>query len=240
MNQKNISLIISAFNEEKYIGDCLEYAIKNSQGKLLEIIVVDNASTDQTALIANKFMGVRVVREDKKGLTQARQCGFIEAKGDLLAYIDADTRMPKSWIGIIEKNFDKNQNLACLSGPYIFYDISSVKKFLVKIYWTFLALPSSYITGYMVVGGNFVIRKNILEKMNGFDTNIKFYGEDTNIARRAKEFGTVKFSLKFFMPTSARRLAGQGFIYTAYIYVINFLSEVFLHRPITSDYKDIR
>ena len=94
-NDFKISLIIPAHNEEKYIADCLEHVIKNSNGKFFEIIVVNNVSSDKTEEIALKFPGVRVVHEHNKGLTHARQRGYIEAKGDILAYIDADTRMPK-------------------------------------------------------------------------------------------------------------------------------------------------
>lgn len=235
-----ISLIIPAYNEEKYIGDCLEHALKNSRGKFYEVIVVDNASTDRTADMALKYPGVKVVKETRKGLTFARQCGFEYSSGDLLAYIDADTRMSDKWIETLEKNFKSPENIVCLSGPYLYYDVSKSKQLLVKLYWKFLATPSVYFIGYMVVGGNFVIKREVLEKMGGFDTNIKFYGEDTDIARRASQFGKVKFSLEFFMPTSGRRLNGQGFLSTGYTYVTNFLSQVFLHRPVTDDYTDIR
>jgi glycosyltransferase involved in cell wall biosynthesis len=63
MENPTISLIIPAYNEEKYISTCLDYAIKNSNGKLLEIIVVDNASTDNTKKIASNYPNVRVVYE---------------------------------------------------------------------------------------------------------------------------------------------------------------------------------
>jgi len=236
-----LSLIIPAYNEEKYIGACLEHALKNSKGKFSEIIVIDNASTDKTAEVAGKFGGVRVIRENEKGLTKARQRGFRESTGDILAYIDADTKMPENWINILEKTFRENPETVCLSGPYIYYDSSKLQQFLVKwLYWYLLAIPSSYFTGYMVIGGNFVIRRETLEKMSGFDTNIKFYGEDTDIARRAKEFGKIKFNPKFHMLTSNRRLKSQGLFSTGYTYVLNFLSEVFLHKPVTEDYKDIR
>ncbi|MDB5194466.1 MAG: putative glycosyltransferase, partial [Parcubacteria group bacterium] len=95
MQDLKISLIVPAYNEEKSIELCLEHAISNSNGDLYEILVIDNASTDKTALIAASIRGVRVVREEKKGLTRARQRGYIEAKGNILAFIDADTEMPK-------------------------------------------------------------------------------------------------------------------------------------------------
>ena len=92
-----ISLIIPAYNEEKYITDCLIHVLKNSGDKFLEVLVIDNASTDMTSAIAARYDNVRIVREDKKGLTSARQRGYLEAKGDILAFVDADTLMPSGW-----------------------------------------------------------------------------------------------------------------------------------------------
>ncbi|MFZ2769901.1 MAG: glycosyltransferase family 2 protein, partial [Minisyncoccia bacterium] len=150
-----------------------------------------------------------------------------------------DTHMPEKWIDVLEDTFNKNPNCACLSGPYIYYDVSKFKQLLVKLYW-YLGMPLYALIGYMVIGGNFVIQRKVLDKMNGFDTNIKFYGEDTDIGRRASKFGKIVFNPRFYMYTSARRLNGQGFFSTGYTYVINFFSEVFLHKPITEEYKDIR
>ena len=210
-NNLKISLIVCAYNEEKYLGDCLDWAIEDSNGRFLEIIVVDNASTDNTKEIALKRAGVRVVREEKKGLVRARERGYQEAKGDILAYIDADTRMPKGWTDRILKEF-QNDGVVCVSGPYIYYDIAKYKQFLVKIYWYILAVPMYWLVGYMAVGGNFAIRKDTLVKMNGFDTSIEFYGEDTDIARRASKFGKVKFIANHYMYSSGRRLTNQGLI----------------------------
>ena len=234
-----ISLVICAYNEEKYLGDCLDYAIKNSHAQFHEILVIDNASTDGTKVIAEERLGVRVIREEKKGLTRARQRGFLEATGDILAYIDADTHMPEGWVERIFTEFRASDELACLSGPYVYYDISKFQQFLVKVYWLF-AMPIYWMVGYMVVGGNFAIRKTTLEKMKGFDTTIEFYGEDTNIARRSAEFGKVKFMLSNVMYTSGRRLIKQGIFSTFKEYLTNFASEIFTHKPTTKEYKDFR
>jgi glycosyltransferase involved in cell wall biosynthesis len=239
MKQK-ISLIICAYNEEKYIASCLEHAIKNSQGKFYEIIVVDNASTDRTGDIAGAFPGVKVVREERKGMVRARQRGLMEARGDILAFIDADTRLPAGWYEKVAREFTRNLKLACLSGPYIYYDIPKWQRFIVWIYWYFLGMPVYLLVGYMVTGANFAIRRSVLEKMNGFDTNIEFYGEDTDIARRASKFGKVKFSPLLAMPTSGRRLSGQGLWKTGWLYITNFASQVIRHKPTTGEYKDIR
>ena len=235
-----ISLIICAYNEEKYIGDCLDYAIKNSKGKLFEIIVIDNVSTDNTKAEALKRPNVKVVREEKKGLVRARARGFAEANGDILAYLDADTRMPEGWIDRLVDEFENNPNHVCVSGPYIYHDIPKHQQLLVKMYWHFIAMPMYWMVGYMAVGGNFAIKKETLVKMNGFDTNIEFYGEDTNIARRASKFGKVKFIPSHYMYTSGRRLTNQGLLTMFKEYGLNFLSEVLLHKPVTDEYKDFR
>ncbi len=236
-----ISLIIPAYNEEAYIGACLDAAQKAAGSQFFEIIVIDNASTDRTSEVASTRPGIRVVQEDKKGLTQARQRGYVEAKGDILAYIDADTRMPQGWYETLVKEFTQQPQLACLSGPYIYYDAPRWQQLLVKYgWWYLLAYPTSLVIGYMAIGGNFAIRREVLDKMSGFDTTIAFYGEDTNIARRAHEHGRVQFSPTFVMYTSNRRLQGQGFWTTGWLYLKNFLSEVVLHRPSTQAYQDIR
>ena len=148
--------------------------------------------------------------------------------------------MPKGWCKTIKEEFTKDPKLAALSGPYIYHDITRFRQFLVRLYWVFLGIPVYLILGYMVVGGNFAIRKSVLEKMNGFDTTIEFYGEDTNIARRAHAFGKVKFNLKFPMYTSGRRLEGQGLAKTSLLYISNYVSEAFFHKPTTQEYTDIR
>ena len=235
-----ISLIICAYNEEDYIKTCLENAIKNSHGKFHEIVVVNNNSADNTKKIAESMQGVIVTTELQKGPSYARQKGFEISTGEILAFIDADTQMPKGWVDILENEFTKNQKLCCLSGPYIYYDFSRWRKFLCYIYWYILAYPTYLCIGYMAVGGNFAIKKETLKKMNGFDPSIAFYGDDTNIAYRASKLGKVKFNLNFVMYSSGRRLIDQGMLNTAFLYMVNFLTQVFMKKSITKSYKDIR
>jgi len=264
-SKAKISLIIPAYNEEKYIGACIDHALKASayaiaeagKGKqqdqasvagsaadqeagFCEIIIIDNASTDGTRDVAERYPGVRVVHEASKGLVFARQRGYKESVGDILAYVDADAQMPEGWLARVRSEFSKNDNLSCLSGPYIYYDISPFQQFIVRLYWWILGMPVYWIVGFMVTGSNFALKRSVVDQMNGFDTSIKFYGEDTDIARRASKFGKVLFSSSFPMYTSGRRLKGQGLYYTGIIYIVNFLSEVLFHKPSTSEYRDIR
>jgi glycosyltransferase involved in cell wall biosynthesis len=240
MPKTKISIVIPAHNEEKYIGECLDCAIKSSNGEVVEIIAVDNASTDNTFSIAQKKQGVRVIKEEKKGVMHARQKGYFESTGDIVVFIDADCRMSEKWINRVISEFEQDKNLACLSGPYQFYDLSKTKKFLVGVYWL-MARPLYWLIGYMAVFGNFAIRREVLEKMNGLDTTIEFYGDDTNTARRASEFGKSKFIFNHYIYSSGRRLNKQGIINLFKEYGLNFFSEVILHRPVNNkEYKGYR
>lgn len=235
-----LSLVIPAYNEEKYIGRCLESIFENTQNIFFEVIVVDNGSSDGTLGVVKKFSGVKIVTESRKGVTRARQRGFLESTGDMVCFVDADSIIPKDWVEKVQREFEKG-DLVCLSGPYEYYDQSSLLKFLVKyFYWYLLALPTYWVVGYMAISGNLAIRRSVLEKMEGLNTEIEFYGDDADTVRRASEFGKVKFSMDFVMKSSSRRLAKQGLFSTMFVYVENFLSEVFFKKPVTKEYQDFR
>ena len=236
---RTISLVIPAYNEEAYLPACLDAVMRNVADKALEIIVVDNNSSDGTKQVVERYPTVKYVFEPVKGITRARQRGLLSATGDIVAYVDADTLPPPGWIEQIERNFAEDSNLACLSGPYSFYDLSGLRN-RVSTAW-FVAARSIYgITGYLMVGGNFAIPRHVLEKMGGFDSSIEFYGEDVDIAKRAKQQGKVLFSPRFVMPTSGRRMQKQGFAKIAGIYLANYASIMLRGKPATKGYEDIR
>ncbi|MEG3085879.1 glycosyltransferase family 2 protein [Sphingomonas sp. PB4P5] len=234
-----ISLIIPAYNEEAYLPACLDAVLQHVAGKAMEIIVVDNNSTDGTRQVIERYAGVKYVFEPHKGITRARQCGFANASGDIVAYIDADTRPPAGWIEQIWREFAADDRLVCLSGPYSFYDLGGIRD-KISAGWFVVARPLYRITGYMLVGGNFAIYRHVLEQMGGFDASIEFYGEDADIARRASKEGKVLFSPSFVMPTSGRRLEKQGLLKMAGLYLVNYLSIALRGKPAHSNYQDVR
>lgn len=234
-----ISLIIPAYNEEDYLPACLDAVMANVADKAMEIVVVDNNSTDGTKAVVERYPTARYVFEQRKGITRARQRGFTASTGDILAYVDADTHPPAGWIEQIWEQFGRDPDLACLSGPYSFYDLSGIRN-AISTGWFVAARPLYGVTGHMMVGGNFAIRREVLEKMGGFDSTIEFYGEDVDIGKRAKKHGKVLFSPRFVMPTSGRRMKKQGFLKMASIYFINYFSILFSGKPVTKGYKDIR
>ena len=239
-----LTIAIPAYNERDYLPACLEHVLAEVKRQpdpgSIEVLVVDNASTDGTAEVAARYPGVRVVTETVKGLTHARQRALLEARGEVLGFVDADTRMPEGWIARVLAAFAAGPQVVCVSGPYLYYGASRLERALIFLYWVALAVPMYWLTRYMVVGGNFAARRTALHEIGGFDLKIAFYGEDTNIARRLAAAGEVRFLLRLRMPTSPRRLHEEGLWSTALKYVANFLSEVILKRPVTQAYQDVR
>lgn len=82
------SVVIPAFNEEKFIARCLESIKKQDTGGL-EIIVADDGSTDKTVMLARQYAD-QVLILDHKGCGAARNAGARAAKADILVFIDAD------------------------------------------------------------------------------------------------------------------------------------------------------
>lgn len=238
MNKPKVSIVIPAHNEEAKIAECL-VSIQKYAAKAFEVIVVDNASADNTSTITESFGFVKMVSEPRKGVMFAREKGWRESNGEIVAFIDADCRVVAGWIEQIESEFDKDKNLAVLSGPYVYYDIPLWQRALCEMYFIF-AMGIYCIVGYMAIFGNLAIRRSVLEKMSGLDTSIEFYGDDTDTARRASRYGRVKFRYRFRIESSGRRICSQGLLSIAHIYSKNFFSEALFHKPSTKSSKDFR
>ena len=242
-----LSFVIPAYNEEKFIGKCPDSIFKEITSKVydIEIIVVNNASTDRTREVVQSFAGVKVVDEPKKGLSFARQAGFLAATGDLIANIDADTILPSGWVDKVFQEFSSNKKLVALSGPYIYYDLPKRIWFWIKLFY-FLGylgyLFNHYILRFaaMLQGGNYIARRSAIEQIGGYNLDFQFYGEDTEIAKRLNKIGEVKFTFKLPMYTSARRLKKEGVITIAWRYAVNHFWIIFFRKPYSKSYRDIR
>lgn len=241
-----LSFVIPAYNEEKYIGSCLKSILNTIQKKPCdtEIIVVNNASADKTKEIALSFPGVILIDEPIKGLTKARKTGYLAAKGDLIANLDADNLLPPEWLEKVLNEFAKNNKLIALSGPIIYYDLPRRIKIQVKIFYLIsyiVYLINHFVLGKGAVmqGGNSVIKKSALDKIGGYNTNITFYGEDTDLARRLQKIGYIKFTFDLPMYSSGRRLAKEGVLKTGLRYAINYFWVIFFKKPFTKSVNEI-
>lgn len=245
MAPARLSVIVCAYNEAATVGPCLHSVL--AQTRLPdEIILVDNASTDETAIVAERIPGVRVVHEPCKGLPRARETGRLAATGDILLFLDADCRAPLHWVERVAQRFDTRPDLLGVTGPYRYYDWDLASRALLRAYDTILA-PFTQVmarhvlrVGSLLYGGNFAVRRDALSRIGGFDITIAFHGEDTNVGRRLGTIGPVHLAMDCYLHTSARRYRAMGRLTVFRLYIRNFLAEMLQQRPRDTAYVDVR
>ena len=191
LRRNKVSVIIPARNEEEYIERCIK-SIQNQDFGNYEIIVVDNGSTDNTKLIAES-LGAKVVFESIAGLPRARETGRKEAQGEYLVYLDADMVIPRNYLSKIVAGFDKHSEISAISNPFSFYDGGFIIYLMGTIFFNIYAVFRSMNLLKGVFGGSFAVRRDVIEEIGGFDSNIEFYGEDTNISKRILEKGKIAY-----------------------------------------------
>lgn len=92
-----VSIIIPVYNEEKYIGKCIQSLLKQSY-KDFEIIIVDDGSVDNTIRVVKKFTEVKIIKGEHKGPGFSRNLGSKKAKGKILVFVDADMTFDKDYL----------------------------------------------------------------------------------------------------------------------------------------------
>jgi cellulose synthase/poly-beta-1,6-N-acetylglucosamine synthase-like glycosyltransferase len=196
-----VSVVIPAYNEEKYIGDCLK-SLRNQTIPPDEIIVVDNNSTDNTAEIAKKF-GAIVVGEKRQGVTYARNKGFESARNEIIARIDADCVAPHDWIEKIKKLLQGTVETA-LCGPYVYLETpKSLASNYIKWYIKF----SKFIYGFHILtGANMVITKSLWKQIKiQLLNDDSRYHEDLDLSFKINRVGEIMYDETLVVQTSNRR-----------------------------------
>ncbi len=236
-----VSVVIPAHNEEIYLLSCLESIKNQDYAGEYEVIVVDNASTDNTAQIARDW-GAKVVYESKRSPACARQKGAEVATGELIAFIDADTQAPAHWLSTIVWRFLCEPETVVISGPYAYYDAGKIAR--IASYGNFISIITDQLfrkafnKGSAVWGCNFAVRRSALLEVGGFDTSIRFYGEEYELSLRLKKAGKGGIIPWLFVLTSSRRLKRIGVVNQYWNWIVDYFSVLFWYEPISEKLED--
>jgi len=237
-----ISVVIPAYNEENYLLSCLESIKKQDYAGEYEVIVVDNASTDNTAKIALNW-GAKVVDESKRSPACARQKGAEVATGEIIAFIDADTQAPAYWLSTFVSRFVREPETVSITGPYAYCDAGKFTK-ITSYASNFFSIITDQLfrkvlnKGGAIWGCNFAVRRSALLEVGGFDTSIKFYGEEYEFSLRLKRAGKGGIIPRLFVLTSARRLKRIGVVNQYWNWIVDYFSVLFWYTPIPEKLED--
>ncbi len=236
--QKNvdISIVIPVRDEEAYLPACFDALFCQTTQKNIEIIVVDNGSTDNSERIA-KAHGVHVIFEPIAGVGRARRVGTEAARGAYILHLDADTRLPDTYIDEALARFKKDRQLVCLGGQMYWYDASrmanSVRRVLYVLLTPIVRVMSRGALGPM--GNNMMFLRSAYEQSSGFDETLQF-GEDADLTRQLHRHGRVSLDLSLVCHTSSRRFT---FTKDFFIYCKNVCRICFGFRPSKNELPSI-
>jgi glycosyltransferase involved in cell wall biosynthesis len=164
------SFVIPALNEEACLGACLR-SIQSQADADTEIVVVDNGSRDHTASIASQ-MGARVVGEEQRGLSHARNRGARAASGDVVAFVDADGVLSRHWLRAARRCFaDPRVGGAC--GLSVYIHANKLKQLWYNTYTALAAgsaLASNGLLSRMIfTGNNLAMRRELFLELGGYE-----------------------------------------------------------------------
>ncbi len=113
----SVSIIIPALNEEKYLPGCLR-SIENLDfpKDQIEVIVIDNGSTDKTKEVAVNH-GAEFLQDSTLNVSGLRNLGAMHAKNDILAFVDADCLVATDWLIKADKYFQDSGTIAWGAPP---------------------------------------------------------------------------------------------------------------------------
>jgi len=195
MKKPFLSIIITTFNEQNHIYDCLK-SIYNNKFRNLEVILVDDASTDNTLKIIKKFPIKLFKLKKNKGAAFAKNLAIKKAKSNLIFFIDADATLKKNIISKMIKIIKKNKNLSGINGIWSDTPINKglFPKFQsVDMNFAMLSMADQKYSFHW--GNGSLIKKKILLDLGGFNTKFKGAGaEDYELALRIPE--NKKFFVK--------------------------------------------
>lgn len=108
----DVSVVVTCYNEEKNIRNCLDSLVRQSYaGGRFEIVVADGGSVDNTHSIVNEFSGrfpnIKLAIETRKGTAAGRNAGIRASKYDYAAFIDADCEAPEDWLSTLVNAYQK-------------------------------------------------------------------------------------------------------------------------------------
>jgi glycosyltransferase involved in cell wall biosynthesis len=199
-----ISVIIPVHNGEKYLAEAIQ-SILDQNYESIEILVIDNASTDGTARIARKFATIRYFFLEEKGMANALNHGVHESRGALMSFLDADDMWSPNRLGLQLGAFGRHPEVDMIFGyveQFISPELESPEK-------ERLIIRTRELPGYFK--GSMLIKKESFWRVGLFDKN-SGNGDFIDWYMRAQEQNLQSVMLPDVL--TMRRIHGNNLGYT--------------------------
>jgi glycosyltransferase involved in cell wall biosynthesis len=167
------SVVIICFNHGRFLAEAIESALAQTL-RDVEVVVVDDGSTDDTPAVAGRFASVRYVRQENQGMAAARNAGIAASRGRYVAFLDADDRLLPEALSSGTECFRQHPESAFVSGHYLKIDaegrpIPTEPRPCVRSDHYRVLLRENYIGMHATV----LFRRDALERVGGFDRRLR-------------------------------------------------------------------
>jgi len=183
-----VSVIIPAYNQGSYLAEAVESVLAQTYSNW-EIIIVDDGSTDDTAVVAQSFSDARIryVYQENRGLSGARNTGIRHANGQCLTYLDADDRFLAQKLELLVKKLQEDATLGFVAGQAVPIDEhgNQIGKVFKK---RPPENPAHWLLGNPLHVGSMMVRRSWQERVGYFDENLRSY-EDWDMWLRLARAG---------------------------------------------------
>lgn len=202
----DVSIIFVNYNTEKLIIDCINSIYEKTKGITFEIIVVDNASKNDTSVLQHDKRITYIQSPQNLGFGGANNLGVKYAKGEYLFFLNPDTLLINNAIYILYNYLQNNPDVGICGGNL--YDINKnpahsyriiAPGILSEIYTLVSGIPFKYflhedfnptsspIRVAYVTGADLLIRASVFKKVGGFDKQFFMYFEETYLCREVSK-----------------------------------------------------
>lgn len=162
----SISVVIPVKDDAQQLRECL-LALGRQTRPADEIVVVDNGSSDSSALVAAR-MGARVVRQEGGGIPAASAAGYDAARGEIIARLDADCLPGEGWLERIGEDFSRDADLAAVTGGARFAEGPRLLRSLLAALYlgSYYAVLTPTLGHAPLFGSNFAMRRSAWEAVS--------------------------------------------------------------------------
>ena len=183
-----VSVVIPCRNVQSWLPELIDALYEQDYSGEFEVIIVDNASTDGTRVVAasrataNHRMRV-VAASDRVGANYARNRGVMSSRGDFIAFCDGDDRVRAGWIDALVRA----ASVADVVGGRI--DWSRINARTAIELWGLPPRVPVVLGEEFFYGGNFGSWRSVWDALGGFDENFRFGGTEIDFCIRARQAG---------------------------------------------------